>query len=41
MIQRSASKVADSAAAAAFLHSEIAVHESDQPRGSVLKKSTS
>ena len=41
MIQRSASKVADSAAAATFLHSEIAVHESDQPRGSVLKKSTS
>lgn len=38
MIQRSSAKVVDSAAAASFLHSEIALHESNQPRGSVLKK---
>lgn len=38
MIQRSSVKVADSAAAAEFLHSEIALHESNQPRGSVIKK---
>lgn len=37
MIQRSSVKVADSAAAAEFLHSTVAIHESDQPRGSVLK----
>lgn len=38
MITRSSVKVADSAAAAEFLHSEIALHESNQPRGSVIKK---
>ena len=38
MIERSSVKVADSAAAAEFLHSEIALHESNQPRGSVIKK---
>lgn len=38
MIERSSIKVADSAAAAKFLHSEIALHESNQPRGSVIKK---
>jgi len=38
MIERSSVKVADSAAAADFLHSEIALHESNQPRGSVIKK---
>jgi len=37
MIKRSASKVKDSAAAAQFLHSEIALHESDAPRGRFLK----
>jgi len=37
MIERSSVKVADSAAAADFLHSEIALHESNQPRGSVIK----
>ena len=37
MLKRSGAKVADSAAAAQFLHSEIALHESDQPRGSNLK----
>lgn len=38
MIERSSVKVADSAAAAEFLHSKIALHESNQPRGSVIKK---
>lgn len=38
MIERSASKVKDSAAAAYFLHSEIVLHEGDAPRGSCLKK---
>lgn len=38
MIERSSVKVVDSAAAAEFLHSEIALHESNQPRGSVIKK---
>ncbi|WP_091526103.1 FAD-dependent oxidoreductase [Paenimyroides ummariense] len=37
MIERTSIKVADSAAAAEFLHSEIAVHQSNQPRGSVIK----
>lgn len=40
MIERSSVKVADSAAAAEFLHSEIALHESNQPRGSVIKNQT-
>jgi 2-polyprenyl-6-methoxyphenol hydroxylase-like FAD-dependent oxidoreductase len=40
MLERSAAKVKDSAAAAQFLHSEIALHESDSPRGRCLKKST-
>jgi 2-polyprenyl-6-methoxyphenol hydroxylase-like FAD-dependent oxidoreductase len=38
MLERSASKVKDSAAAAQFLHSEIALHEGDEPRGRCLKK---
>lgn len=38
MLERSASKVKDSAAAAQFLHSEIVLHESDAPRGRLLKK---
>jgi len=38
MIARSASKVKDSAAAAQFLHSEIVLHEADEPRGRCLKK---
>jgi 2-polyprenyl-6-methoxyphenol hydroxylase-like FAD-dependent oxidoreductase len=38
MLQRSASKVKDSAAAAQFLHSEIVLHEGDEPRGRCLKK---
>jgi 2-polyprenyl-6-methoxyphenol hydroxylase-like FAD-dependent oxidoreductase len=38
MISRSAIKVKDSAAAAKFLHSEIALFEGNQPRGSVFKK---
>lgn len=38
MIERSASKVKDSAAAAAFLHSDIALYESNEPRGKCLKR---
>lgn len=38
MLERSAIKVKDSAEAAAFLHSEIVLHEGDEPRGRCLKK---
>ncbi|WP_281322736.1 FAD-dependent oxidoreductase [Flavobacterium aestivum] len=38
MLERSAIKVKDSADAAQFLHSEIVLHESDEPRGRCLKK---
>lgn len=38
MLARSATKVEDSAAAAEFLHSEIALYEGDEPRGRVLKR---
>jgi 2-polyprenyl-6-methoxyphenol hydroxylase-like FAD-dependent oxidoreductase len=38
MLERSASKVTDSAEAAEFLHSEIVLHEGDEPRGRCLKK---
>ncbi len=38
MITRSATKVKDSAEAAKFLHSEIALFEGNQPRGSVAKR---
>lgn len=38
MIGRSASKVKDSADAAQFLHSEIVLHEGDEPRGRCLKR---
>jgi hypothetical protein len=41
MLKRSAVKVKDSAAAAEFLHSEIVLHEGDEPRGRCLKKKTS
>ena len=37
MLQRSAPKVKDSAEAAQFLHSEIVLHEGDEPRGRCLK----
>lgn len=37
MLERSASKVKDSAAAAQFLHSDIVLHEGDEPRGRCLK----
>lgn len=33
MLERSATKVKDSAAAAEFLHSEMVLHEADEPRG--------
>lgn len=38
MLERSASKVKDSAEAAQFLHSEIVLHEGDEPRGRCLKR---
>ncbi|MCV9928686.1 FAD-dependent monooxygenase [Flavobacterium sp. LS1R49] len=38
MLERSAVKVKDSAEAAQFLHSEIVLHEGDQPRGRCLTK---
>lgn len=38
MLDRTASKVEDSAKAAHFLHSEIVLHEGDEPRGRCLKK---
>ncbi|SRX56154.1 NAD(P)/FAD-dependent oxidoreductase [Aequorivita sp. CIP111184] len=41
MLERSASKVKDSAAAAQFLHSEIVLHEADEPRGRCIKKKIS
>ncbi|GLR19851.1 FAD-dependent oxidoreductase [Portibacter lacus] len=37
MLARSATKVKDSAEAARFLHSEIVLHEGDEPRGKCLK----
>ncbi|MBU2869859.1 NAD(P)/FAD-dependent oxidoreductase [Colwellia sp. E2M01] len=37
MLARSASKVKDSAEAAEFLHSEVVLHEGDEPRGRCLK----
>jgi 2-polyprenyl-6-methoxyphenol hydroxylase-like FAD-dependent oxidoreductase len=41
MLERSASKVQDSAQAAQFLHSEIVLHESDAPRRWFVKKKDS
>jgi len=38
MLERSASKVKDSAEAAQFLHSEIVLHKGDEPRGRCLKR---
>jgi 2-polyprenyl-6-methoxyphenol hydroxylase-like FAD-dependent oxidoreductase len=38
MLERSAIKVKDSADAAQFLHSEIVLHEGDEPRGRCLKR---
>ena len=38
MLARSATKVNDSAAAAVFLHSDIVLHEGDEPRGRCLNK---
>jgi 2-polyprenyl-6-methoxyphenol hydroxylase-like FAD-dependent oxidoreductase len=38
MLKRSATKVTDSAAAAIFLHSDIVLHEGDEPRGRCLKR---
>ena len=38
MLERSSIKVKDSADAAKFLHSEVVLHEGDEPRGKVLKR---
>jgi 2-polyprenyl-6-methoxyphenol hydroxylase-like FAD-dependent oxidoreductase len=38
MLERSAVKVKDSAAAAEFLHSDIVLREGDEPRGRCLKR---
>mgnify|MGYP000165070984 CR=1 FL=1 len=38
MLSRSARKVKDSAAAAQFLHSDVALHKSDAPRGRFMKE---
>ena len=38
MLQRSATKVKDSAEAAQFLHSDVVLHEGDEPRGRCLKR---
>ena len=38
MLARSATKVTDSAEAAQFLHSDIVLHEGDEPRGRCLKR---
>ncbi|ABM02691.1 monooxygenase, FAD-binding protein [Psychromonas ingrahamii 37] len=38
MLQRSGTKVKDSAEAAQFLHSDVVLHEGDEPRGRCLKK---
>lgn len=38
MLERSMTKVKDSASAAEFLHSEVALHEGDEPRGRVLRR---
>jgi len=39
MLKRSASKVKDSAEAAKYLHSEVALYEGNEPRGRCLKQS--
>ncbi|SNR38954.1 2-polyprenyl-6-methoxyphenol hydroxylase [Flavobacterium sp. ov086] len=41
MLERSATKVKDSAEAAQFLHSDIVLHEGDEPRGRCIKKKDS
>ena len=38
MLERSATKVKESAAAATFLHSEIVLHEGNEPRGRCINK---
>ena len=38
MLERTATKVKDSAAAANFLHSDIVLHEGDEPRGRCLNR---
>lgn len=38
MLERTAKKVKDSAAAAEFLHSDVVLHEGDEPRGRCLRR---
>jgi hypothetical protein len=38
MLQRSAKKVKESAEAAQFLHSDIVLHEGNEPRGRCIKR---
>ncbi len=38
MLQRSAKKVKESAAAAEFLHSDVVLHKGDEPRGRCIKR---
>ncbi|WOD06749.1 hypothetical protein [Marinomonas sp. GJ51-6] len=38
MLERSAVKVEGSAEAAEFLHSDLVLHEGDEPRGRCLKR---
>ena len=38
MLKRSASKVEDSAEAAQFLHSDVVLHQGDEPRGRCLNR---
>ena len=38
MLERTASKVKDSAQAAQFLHSDVVLHKGDEPRGRILKR---
>ncbi|MBL4798177.1 MAG: FAD-dependent monooxygenase, partial [Oleispira sp.] len=40
MLERSATKVKDSAEAAEFLHSDVVLHEGDEPRGRVLQRTS-
>ena len=40
MLERSATKVKDSAEAAEFLHSDVVLHEGDEPRGRVLQRAS-
>jgi len=38
MLERSAAKVKDSAEAVKFLHSDVVLHEGDEPRGKCINR---